>query len=252
MKIEFRNVSFRYQDNHEVLNDLSFVVESGAFLLVIGQNGVGKSTLLKLMNGILKPSSGHVIVGGHDTATTPTSRLAGEVCVTFQNPADQIFAPSVRREIMFAPHNLKRSNADELVSHALSLCSLDSVSSHHPYDLPAPQRRLLTIASAIASGSPFLAFDEPSAGLSQIERVILERLLSELKRDGRGFVVVSHDLGLFLQYASHVLVLSSGRNIFLGTPGKLLEREGYLRKAGLKLPLPLRLQRLAGKELTRP
>ena len=245
MNIEFDNVSFRYQNDHEVLNSLSFVVEPGVFLLVIGQNGVGKSTLLKLMNGILKPTCGRVLVGGLDTMTQPTSRLAAEICVTFQNPGDQIFAPSVRKEVAFAPQNLKRPNIDVLVSHALSLCSLDSVSSHHPYDLPAPQRRLLTIASAIASGAPFLAFDEPSAGLSQIERIVLERLLTELKRDQRGLVIVSHDLGLFLRYASQVLVLSKGRDIFFGKPEVLLEQEGYLRKAGLKLPLPFRLERIA-------
>jgi energy-coupling factor transporter ATP-binding protein EcfA2 len=247
MSIEFQNVSFHYHDDHAVLTNLSFVVEPGAFLLVIGQNGVGKSTLLKLINGILKPTSGQVIVGGLDTAIHPTSLLAGEVCVTFQNPSDQIFAPSVRQEVMFAPRNLRRTNVEDLVSNALTLCSLDSVSSHHPYDLPAPQRRLLTVASAISSGSPFLAFDEPSAGLSQIERVVLERLLTELKRARRGFVVVSHDLGLFLRYASQVLVLSGGRNIFFGKPEELLEREGFLRKAGLKLPLPLRLRRMAEK-----
>jgi energy-coupling factor transport system ATP-binding protein len=245
MNIEFKNVSFHYQDDHEVLDSLSFVVEPGAFLLVIGQNGVGKSTLLKLMNGILKPTSGQVLVGGLDSAQHATSRLAAEVCVTFQNPADQIFAPSVRKEVAFAPRNLKRPNVDQLVSQALSLCSLDSVSSHHPYDLPAPQRRLLTIASAIASGAPFLAFDEPSAGLSQIERHVLKHLLDALKRDRRGLIVVSHDLALFLQYASHVLVLSEGKSVFFGIPQKLLEREGYLRKAGLKLPLPLRLERMA-------
>ena len=247
MNIEFKNVSFRYQDDHEVLNNLSFVIEPGAFLLVIGQNGVGKSTLLKLMNGILKPTSGQVLVGGLNTVAEPTSRLAAEICVTFQNPADQIFAPSVQKEVAFAPRNLRRPNIDGLVSYALSLCSLDSVASHHPYDLPAPQRRLLTIASAIASGAPFLAFDEPSAGLSQIERIVLERLLTELKRDRRGFVIVSHDIALFLRYASQVLVLSGGSNIFFGKPEVLLEREGYLRQAGLKLPLPLRLKRMAAR-----
>ena len=247
MNIEFNNVSFHYQEDHEVLDRLSFVVEPGAFLLVIGQNGVGKSTLLKLMNGILKPTLGQVIIGALDSAKHPTSRLAAEICVTFQNPADQIFAPSVQKEVAFAPRNLKRPNIDQLVSRALSLCSLDSVSSRHPYDLPAPQRRLLTIASAIASGAPFLAFDEPSAGLSQIERNVLERLLEALKRDQRGFIVVSHDLALFLRHASHVLVLSEGKSVFFGTPQKLLEREGFLRKAGLKLPLPLRLERMTAR-----
>jgi energy-coupling factor transport system ATP-binding protein len=247
MNIEFNNVSFRYQDDHQVLDRLSIVVEQGSFLLVIGQNGVGKSTLLKLLNGILKPTSGQVLVGGFDTASHATSRLAAQICVTFQNPADQIFAPTVLKEVAFAPRNLKRSNIDELVSQALSLCSLDSVSSQHPYDLPAPQRRLLTIASAIASGAAFLAFDEPSAGLSQIERTVLEHLLRELKRDRRGLIVVSHDLALFLRYASHVLVLSEGRSIFFGTPAELLEQEGYLRKAGLKLPLTLRLEKMAAR-----
>jgi energy-coupling factor transport system ATP-binding protein len=245
MNIEFKNVSFQYHADHMVLHNLSFVVEPGAFLLVIGQNGVGKSTLLKLMNGILKPTSGHVLIGGLDTASHPTSCLAADICVTFQNPSDQIFAPSVRKEVAFAPQNLKRQDIDGLVSHALSLCSLDTVEFRHPYDLPAPQRRLLTVASAIASGAPFLAFDEPSAGLSQIERVVLERLLTELKRDRRGFIVVSHDLGLFLRYASKVLILSGGRNIFFGEPEVLLRREEYLRKAGLKLPLFLRLERIA-------
>jgi energy-coupling factor transporter ATP-binding protein EcfA2 len=119
------------------------------------------------------------------------------------------------------------------------------MSSRHPYDLPPPQRRLLTIASSIASGARFLAFDEPSAGLSQIERRVLETLLTELKNQKRGFIVVSHDLGLFLRYASQVLILSAGRNIFFGKPELLIEQEGLLRKAGLKLPLPLRLEKMA-------
>jgi energy-coupling factor transport system ATP-binding protein len=245
MSIQFKSVGFRYQGDHEVLSDLSFVVESGEFLLVVGQNGAGKSTLLKLMNGILKPVSGNILVNGLDTAEHPTSRLASEVCVTFQNPADQIFAPTVQKEVAFAPQNLKRQNVDQLVSRSLTLCSLDSLASRHPYDLPTPQRRLLTVASAIASGSPFLAFDEPSAGLSQIERVILERLLTELKRDRRGFVIVSHNLGFFLRYATQVLVLYGGRSVFSGKPELLLEQEGYLRKAGLKLPLLVRLDRMA-------
>lgn len=241
MKIEFKETSFQYEAGRIILSDVSFTTQTGDFLLIVGQNGVGKSTLLKLLNGILKPTAGHVLVGNLDTAEHPTSRLAREVCVTFQNPADQIFAPTVRKEVDFAPHNLGRKNAEELVDQALALCRLDSVSMHHPYDLPPAQRKLLTVASAIASGSPFLAFDEPSAGLSQIERSIFENLIYSMKRESRGLIVVSHDLGLFLRYAMRVLVLGQGKIIYEGIPGAIVNDEAILQRAGLKLPLPLRL-----------
>jgi energy-coupling factor transporter ATP-binding protein EcfA2 len=246
MSIRFDNVRFHYNAAQPVLSEVSFSVEPGSFVLVVGRNGVGKSTMLKLMNGILRPTAGNVFVGNLNTATHPTSRLAAEICVTFQNPADQIFAPSVRKEVAFAPTNLKRSDVDALVTDALSLCSLELLSAKHPYDLPPPQRRLLTIASAIASGAPFLAFDEPSAGLSHVERTVLDKLLNVLKKKGRGFIVVSHDLGFFLDYATHVLVLSHGKSIFCGEPSEIRSNEGILRKAGLKLPLALRLGNIGG------
>lgn len=246
MTLEFQNVSFEYCQGHRVLSDLSFATSTEDLLLIIGQNGVGKSTLLKLLNGILKPTAGRVTVGGLETSTHSISRLAGEICVTFQNPADQIFAPSIRNEIEFAPRNLKRENVDTLVEEALTLCDLAEVSSHHPYDLSTAQRKLLTVASAIASGTPFLAFDEPSAGLSQIERTVFENILAKLKQERRGLVVVSHDLGFFLRYATKVLILADRRLVFSGDPATVLEQDSLLHQAGLQLPLPLRLARILG------
>ena len=244
MIVEFNNLSFQYEGNRPVLQNLSFATSSDDFLLIVGQNGVGKSTLLKLLNGILKPSSGRIHVCGLDTVAHPTSRLAGEVCVTFQNPADQIFASTVRREIEFAPKNLRRENLNELVGQAISLCDLGAVASHHPYDLPPAQRKLLTVASAIASGARFLAFDEPSAGLSQIERRLFDNILDGMRKDSRGLIVVSHDLGLFLRYATKVLVLARGELVFCGNPTEVFAHEKHLRRAGLRLPLPVRIRKI--------
>ncbi|MGA3244227.1 MAG: ABC transporter ATP-binding protein [Bacteroidota bacterium] len=247
MSIELRNVSFSYAGDRPVLRDVSFSAEQGGFLLIIGQNGVGKSTLLKLLNGILKPTSGQVLVNGVNTATQPTSRLAKEICVTFQNPADQIFASTIRAEVEFGPRNLRRKNVDQLVDDALVLCGLDALASHHPYDLPSAQRKLLTVASAIASGAPYLAFDEPSAGLSQIERSVFEGLLTALKKEDRGMIVVSHDLALLLPYATAVLILARGEMIYYGNAEVVTQQDGLIRKAGLRLPLPYRLEKLFGK-----
>ena len=249
MRIEFRKVCFAYQPNVPVLSDVSFVLEPGGFLLIVGQNGAGKSTLLKLLNGILKPTGGSVLVGGLDTATSSTDALTRHVCVTFQNPADQLFASTVRREIEFAPRNLKRPDSVRLVEEALSLCELGPVAHQHPYDLPLAQRKVLTVASALASGSPFLAFDEPSAGLSQLERSLLDKLMRSLRAAGRGLLVVSHDLELFLPYASTVLLLHQGTVNFFGEPEQLLREEAILKEAGLRLPTLMRLRKELGMPL---
>jgi energy-coupling factor transport system ATP-binding protein len=249
MTIEFRNVHFSYQPNVPVLSGISFDMTAGDFLLILGQNGAGKSTLLKLLNGILKPTVGTISVGGHDTAKHSTATLARHVCVTFQNPADQLFASTVRREIEYAPRNLRRPDAARLVEEALSLCELGPFALQHPYDLPPAQRKVLTAASAIASGSSFLAFDEPSAGLSQLERTVLEKMIASLRASGRGLLVVSHDLGLFLPFASDVLLLNQGTVAFIGTPDQLLHEESILEEAGLRLPALMRLRKHLGMML---
>jgi energy-coupling factor transport system ATP-binding protein len=244
MTITFHNVCFEYEPSRPILHNLSFHAGPSDFLLIVGQNGVGKSTLLKLANGILKPTSGRVTVGNLDTKNSRTSQIAGELCVTFQNPADQIFAPTVAQEVEFAPRNLRRENPGGLAHQAMALCGLDAVATHHPYDLPPAQRKLLTVASAVASGAPLLAFDEPSAGLSQLELRGFEKLLDALKIEQRGLIVVSHDLGLFLKYATRVLILRSGEALYYGPPEPLVANEGMIRKAGLRLPVPLRVGRL--------
>ncbi len=248
MNIGFQNVSFEYESTRPLLRNLSFQAGPSDFLLIVGQNGVGKSTLLKLSNGILKPTAGRVLVGDLDTAKHRTSRLAREICVTFQNPADQIFAPTVAREVEFAPKNLRREDPAGLALQAMALCGLDTVATHHPYDLPPAQRKLLTVASAVASGAPLLAFDEPSAGLSELERKSFEKLLATLRLEKRGLIVVSHDLGLFLRYATKVLVLSRNETLYFGEPELLAANEGVLRRAGLRLPIPERVTRMLGKQ----
>lgn len=245
-KIEFKQVSFAYPGNQPALEDISFQVGKGEFLLIIGHNGAGKSTLLKLLNGINKPSNGTVSVAGHDTLKHPTSLLARHVSVTFQNPADQLFAATVRKEIEFAPKNFKRTETNKLVDEALALFNLHSAASHHPYDLPLAQRKLLTIASAAAAGTSFLAFDEPSAGLSHIENSILDTALKTLIARKKGFLLVSHDFEFFLPYATRVIVLSRGRLIFDGNSEEIIRQEHTLRVAGLKLPTTLRLKKIFG------
>jgi energy-coupling factor transport system ATP-binding protein len=244
MSINVRNLTFGYSKEVTVLRDINLEIQQGEFVLLIGQNGAGKSTFLKLLNGILKPHSGSIHVNGLETTVTPTSKLAAHIAVTFQNPADQIFASTVRDEVLFGPKILGKPNPVNLTEQSLALFRMTDVASKHPYDLPPAQRKLLTIASAVASDASILAFDEPSASLSQTERLILLNGLGELRKANKTLMVVSHDLDVFVPLATRMIILSEGRIVHDGKPVDIVTHAGLARSAGLRLPLLLRLKRM--------
>jgi energy-coupling factor transporter ATP-binding protein EcfA2 len=245
VSIQLSDVHFGYSGGSSVLNGLSLSIDQGDFLLVMGQNGAGKSTFLKMLNGILKPHLGTVTIDGLDTRSTPVSTLASHIAVTFQNPGDQIFASTVREEILFGPRTLKRKSPDALADLSMDLCGLKTYAGHHPYDLAPAYRKLVTIASAIATSSPILAFDEPTASLSQPERFILHGVLAELHRQQRTLIVVSHDLEYFVPLMNKLALLHDGRFVHSGIPTEIVDNPELARTAGLRLPIVLRLHRIA-------
>ena len=244
MSIVFESVSFSYPDGNSVLHGCSFKIPGGCFLLIGGQNGAGKSTLLRLMNGLNRPQSGRILINGVDTGNQEPSQLASSVAVTFQHPADQIFASEVLKEAIFGAKNLKRENPGALAAEALDLFGLGPCASMHPYDLSPALRRLLTMASAAATGSPVLAFDEPTIGLSQPERSTLRLALEFLHRNGRSLIIVSHDVEFFFPLCESMMVIANGGIAFHGSVAEIENRQSVLESAGIGLPLSLRLQRM--------
>ncbi len=248
MSILFDNVTARYPNApQDALRNVSFALPSSSFALLVGHNGAGKSTLVRLMNGMIRPKAGVIAVNGLSTDGIPTSRLAAEVAVTFQNPADQLFAPTVRDEVAFGPRNLRLPGIDDHVSDALALCGLTSVADRHPYDLSLAERKLLTIASAVAMQTPVLAFDEPNAGLSQPERRRLHTIFSTLKARGRMLLVISHDLGQFLSLTDLIIALDGGSLVYDGTPSGVSDAEKILRRTGVRFPFSERVVQLLEK-----
>lgn len=242
MSIVFDSAGFSYPNGAPVLHDLSFEIPPGDFLLITGHNGAGKSTLLRMLNGMLKPTSGRVLVGGVDTSSTAVAKLAATVSVTFQHPADQIFASTLLEEVRFGPKHLRLPDPDRHSFEALGLLGLESFAKWHPYDLSPAHRKLLTIASAIASGAEFLAFDEPTVHLSQRERTLLSNAFQHLRNAKKACIIVSHDLEFFLPRTNRILLLREGEMTFLGGRRDIGGYTDLARKSGVRLPYSFRLR----------
>ncbi|HEX6128762.1 MAG TPA: ABC transporter ATP-binding protein, partial [Candidatus Limnocylindria bacterium] len=148
------------------LEDVTLVLPPGQRVALVGQNGSGKTTLVRHLNGLLRPTSGRVLVGGQDAAERTVAQLARQVGLVFQDPSRQIFAGSVRAEVEFGPRNLGLRGAElqAAVDEALAQVGLAGEARANPYDLGESRRKLLALASVLAMDTPVLVLDEPTTG----------------------------------------------------------------------------------------
>lgn len=249
--IELRDVAFRYENAPEILTSVSGSYDQRSTLLVTGANGAGKTTLLKLIMGLLTPTRGTIRVDGRVTRELPLHEMAKSIAVSMQKAEHQMFLATVRKEVSFGPSNLSRPDSDMLVSDALGLFSLADAAELHPYDLHPARRKLVSLASAVAMDTPFLIFDEPTAGLSRPEKTILSGVLHELRKRGKGYIMITHDLAFALPECERMMILQHGRwisdepvDLFLRKPSA----EGILRTANARIPGASALSRLLGQK----
>jgi energy-coupling factor transport system ATP-binding protein len=253
MDITVQDLHHVYRGGVHALKGVSLAIGGGKCVLLLGQNGAGKSTLLKHLNGILKPTSGEVLVGETNTKLYDVAFLAQFVALSFQNPDDQISSTSVIEEAVFGPRNLGKQNPEVLAREALRIFSLEEIADTHPYDLHSSKRKLLTIASAIAMDTPVIAFDEPTAGFDLNQRNVFGRAIEKLKERGKTVIVVSHDLDYSLQYCDSVILMDRGNVTFHGDKVDLLSRSDLrelLKASGLGLPILWRMARALRLEAT--
>lgn len=250
LAIEVEDVRFRYTTaGPEVLHGVDMVVERGEYLALIGQNGGGKTTLAKHVNGLLKPVSGAVRTMGVDTRAAPVAQLARTVGYVYQNPDHQIFAQRVRTEVAFGPRNLKLPPAevDRRVDEALDLVGLRGYADDFAFALGRGNRQKLAVASVLAMSPPVLVVDEPTTGLDlQGSRGILD-LLGAWNADGRTIVVITHDLAMVAERVPRTVVVSEGRILADGPTRRVLSDAPLLRRAFLRPPQVTRVAQRLGR-----
>ena len=239
MSIAFEQVSFSY-DGAPTLTNVTFLVEDGEFLGVVGPTGSGKSTLIRHMNGLLHPDEGRVCVDGADLADKGAGAAARSVGVAFQYPEHQLFAATVAQDVAFGPRNqgLSSGQIEERVDWALESVGLPaSVKEASPFELSGGQQRCVALAGVLAMRPRALVLDEPTAGLDPEARTSMLALVRRLHaEEGLTIVMTSHNMDDLAQLSDRILVLNEGRVFALGTPAQVFTRLDDLRAIGLDAP----------------
>ena len=227
---------------HTALNDISFAVEPGEFIGVIGHTGSGKSTLMQHLNGLLKPTSGSILLGGKDIwsdkAFTRQSRF--RVGLVFQYPEYQLFEETVYKDIAFGPKNmgLKADEIDRRVREAAGFVGLtEQHLKASPFDLSGGQKRRVAIAGVIAMEPEVLILDEPTAGLDPDGREeILSNIQAYRKAKNATIMMVSHSMNDVARMADRLLVLRDSHLAMQGSPREVFSHAQELMEMGLDIP----------------
>ncbi|MFK9092994.1 energy-coupling factor ABC transporter ATP-binding protein [Bacillus salipaludis] len=246
--LKLQNVSFSYPDGTRALENLTLDIHGGQRVAIIGQNGAGKTTAVKLMNGLLKPTEGTVHVGDWDTKDYTTAQVSRKVGYVFQNPDDQIFHNDVESEVRFGPKNMgfEPERVDELTEWALKLCGIYEAKEENPYNLPYSTRKFVTIASVLAMDSDVIILDEPTAGQDKIGLKRLENILDNLQEKGKTVVTITHDMEFVTEHFKRIVVMANRRLVSDDDAPQIFYNHEVLEKSMLKPPAVASMAKLLG------
>ncbi len=245
--ITVKDLSFSYISGVKALDGINLDIGKGEVIAIVGHNGSGKTTLVKHFNGLLKPTSGVVLVNGIPTVGLTTAHLSRTVGYVFQNPDDQIFNSSIYSEVSFGPSNigLKGSKLKSRVNEALELTGLSSIKGKHPLDLNLNEKKMTTIASVIAMKPEVIILDEPTSGQDHDGVKRVELLVKELSKS-HTVILISHDMGLVSRVANRIIMMWDSRLIFDGPIREAFTKNDLLAKTDLNPPVITELAQRVG------
>ena len=255
MSIKLENVSYVYNPDNvfesTALKDINLEIKENEFIGLIGHTGSGKSTLVQMFNGLLKPTSGKVLVDGLDTnkGGKEINKVRQEVGLVFQYPEYQLFEETIERDIAFGPSNLDLPDEEinKRVRDAMDMVGLDyeTMKDESPFDLSGGQKRRVAIAGVLAMKPRYLILDEPTAGLDPEGRdSILDQIKKLYKRDEElTVIIVSHSMEDVANFAKRVIVMDHGKLYMDDTPQEVYKHDEELSELGLGVPQITRLSR---------
>lgn len=227
-KFKIENLSFRYDEHNYALKNLHAEINSGEWLSIIGRTGSGKSTLVQHLNALYKIQEGEIFFDGHKLPQKgeEVHKLRQRVGLVFQHPEDQLFSPTVKEELAFAPKNagFKDSKLEDAILYGLECVGLpQKFLERNPLALSGGERRLVAIASVLATRPECIVLDEPLAGLDASYQKKILNMLRRLCDSGETVITITHDLDTALRYSDKILILRNGGTIKESAPAEVIE-----------------------------
>ncbi len=234
-----RNVSYKYPDGTHALSDISLDVKKGEFIGLLGANGSGKTTLLRAMDKLLKGVEGSVYLDGVDIRTLSPKEIYKKVGLVFQNPDDQLFAPTLFEDVAFGPTNMgfTANEVEKRVMSALGEVELAGLEKKSVHNLSFGQRKRACIAGLLAMGHEMLLLDEPTAGLDPMGEYKMMGLLQKLNREKQVTIVMAtHSVDLVPVFLDRLYILSRGKIKRGGAPEEVFNAPEDMAHIKLRLP----------------
>lgn len=236
--LETKGVHLIYPDGTRALEGIDFYAGRGEFIGILGGNGSGKTTFLKILNGLLRASKGDAYLEGENLKSIDRDKLFGKVCTCFQDPDDQLFSPTVSQDIAFGPKNmgLTKEEVKKRIDHALSCVGMQEFADKSISALSYGQKKRACLAGVLAMGPEVILLDEPTASLDPMGVSSIMHLLKDLNvKKGVTMVMSTHSVDLVPLFIDRAIVLNKGKVVKEGSPKEVFADTQTLRSANLRL-----------------
>lgn len=241
--IEVKNLSFAYDESAKTIDEVSFSIEEGTYTTIIGHNGSGKSTIAKLIAGLLEKASGSIMVDGMELNVENLNKIRSDIGIVFQNPDNQFIGSTVRDDIAFGLENhcVPQEEMDQIIEENAALVGMTKYLNQEPTRLSGGQKQRVAIAGVLAMKPKILIFDEATSMLDPQGKDEIKRVITELHGESKLTILsITHDIDEVAK-SDYVIAMDGGHVAITGTPKEVFKDPEKLKKMKLDVPFSLKL-----------
>ncbi|MHA1272716.1 MAG: energy-coupling factor ABC transporter ATP-binding protein [Promethearchaeota archaeon] len=232
------DINYTYENGTNALKGIDFKISKGELVGIMGKNAAGKTTLIRTLNGLLKPQGGIIYIGKENTKNKTIATLSKKIGIVFQNPAHQLFSNTVEEELRFSLKNLNLTNEEiqNKIELILKQFNLEKYRNRSPLNLSGGEMKKLAIASIICRDPEILIFDEPTLGQDKKEIEFFINLLKNEQEKGKTIIIITHNIEFALKYIPRTILMADGKILADGPTKKILDNKLLIKRASLVRP----------------